>query len=177
MDMEQSRYVDRDARDLPRAAASAMGAPASCCSRISIAARRSACDASALRRTSASSRAPIWSRHRRLRAEARRRRELSQTRRDRAQRTMVTPPSRRTIRRSSSASRTSSRRGAACPNAAASSFKCSTASPTPLARFARRSAAIACASRYPYGDFWFPYLMRRLAERPANVGFFLQGAP
>ncbi|MBV8531548.1 MAG: proline dehydrogenase family protein [Candidatus Eremiobacteraeota bacterium] len=28
----------------------------------------------------------------------------------------------------------------------------------------------------PYGDNWFPYLMRRLAERPANVAFFLKGA-
>jgi proline dehydrogenase len=28
----------------------------------------------------------------------------------------------------------------------------------------------------PYGDYWFPYLMRRLAERPANLGFFLKGA-
>lgn len=28
----------------------------------------------------------------------------------------------------------------------------------------------------PYGRNWFPYLMRRLAERPANVGFFLKGA-
>ena len=28
----------------------------------------------------------------------------------------------------------------------------------------------------PYGEYWFPYLMRRLAERPANVGFFLKGA-
>jgi proline dehydrogenase len=28
----------------------------------------------------------------------------------------------------------------------------------------------------PYGEYWFPYLMRRLAERPANVGFFLRGA-
>ncbi|MBV8149640.1 MAG: proline dehydrogenase family protein [Candidatus Eremiobacteraeota bacterium] len=26
----------------------------------------------------------------------------------------------------------------------------------------------------PYGEFWFPYLMRRLAERPANVAFFLK---
>jgi proline dehydrogenase len=25
----------------------------------------------------------------------------------------------------------------------------------------------------PYGDQWFPYFMRRLAERPANLGFFL----
>jgi len=28
----------------------------------------------------------------------------------------------------------------------------------------------------PYGASWFPYLMRRLAERPANLAFFLKGA-
>jgi proline dehydrogenase len=28
----------------------------------------------------------------------------------------------------------------------------------------------------PFGHNWFPYLMRRLAERPANVAFFLRGA-
>jgi proline dehydrogenase len=26
----------------------------------------------------------------------------------------------------------------------------------------------------PYGQEWYGYLMRRLAERPANVGFFLR---
>ena len=26
----------------------------------------------------------------------------------------------------------------------------------------------------PYGPDWYPYLMRRLAERPANIGFFLK---
>jgi proline dehydrogenase len=26
----------------------------------------------------------------------------------------------------------------------------------------------------PYGDQWYPYLMRRLAERPANVAFLLR---
>ena len=26
----------------------------------------------------------------------------------------------------------------------------------------------------PYGKDWFPYFMRRLAERPANVGFFIK---
>ena len=26
----------------------------------------------------------------------------------------------------------------------------------------------------PYGQDWFPYFMRRLAERPANIGFFLR---
>ena len=25
----------------------------------------------------------------------------------------------------------------------------------------------------PYGTEWYPYLTRRLAERPANLGFFL----
>jgi proline dehydrogenase len=28
----------------------------------------------------------------------------------------------------------------------------------------------------PYGAYWFPYLMRRLAERPANLAFFVRGA-
>ena len=28
----------------------------------------------------------------------------------------------------------------------------------------------------PFGSRWFPYLMRRLAERPANLLFFLKGA-
>jgi proline dehydrogenase len=26
----------------------------------------------------------------------------------------------------------------------------------------------------PYGRLWFPYFMRRLAERPANISFFLR---
>ena len=26
----------------------------------------------------------------------------------------------------------------------------------------------------PYGDEWYGYLMRRLAERPSNVAFFLR---
>jgi len=28
----------------------------------------------------------------------------------------------------------------------------------------------------PFGAYWFPYLMRRLAERPANLAFFVRGA-
>jgi proline dehydrogenase len=28
----------------------------------------------------------------------------------------------------------------------------------------------------PFGRYWFPYLMRRLAERPANLAFVLKGA-
>jgi proline dehydrogenase len=27
----------------------------------------------------------------------------------------------------------------------------------------------------PFGEYWFPYFMRRLAERPANLGFVLKG--
>jgi proline dehydrogenase len=27
----------------------------------------------------------------------------------------------------------------------------------------------------PYGREWFPYVMRRLGERPANVRFVIQG--
>jgi proline dehydrogenase len=26
----------------------------------------------------------------------------------------------------------------------------------------------------PYGDEWYGYLMRRMAERPSNLGFFLR---
>jgi proline dehydrogenase len=26
----------------------------------------------------------------------------------------------------------------------------------------------------PYGDEWYAYLMRRMAERPANTAFFLR---
>ena len=28
----------------------------------------------------------------------------------------------------------------------------------------------------PYGSHWYPYMMRRLAERPANLWFFLRSA-
>jgi len=63
----------------------------------------------------------------------------------------------------------------ACPNAAASSFKPSTASPS-RSLAAWSSVDIACDSRCRTARFWFPYLMRRLAERPANVGFFLKNA-
>ena len=38
-----------------------------------------------------------------------------------------------------------------------------------------RLAQAGCAVRVyvPYGTEWYPYFMRRLAERPANVWFFL----
>jgi proline dehydrogenase len=28
----------------------------------------------------------------------------------------------------------------------------------------------------PYGVAWYPYLTRRMAERPANIAFFLRAA-
>jgi proline dehydrogenase len=37
-----------------------------------------------------------------------------------------------------------------------------------------RGQRVLCAA--PYGPEWFPYLMRRLAERPANLLFFLKSA-
>jgi proline dehydrogenase len=46
---------------------------------------------------------------------------------------------------------------------------------TPLARqLVERGYRVRIA--IPFGDYWFPYLMRRLAERPANLAFFLRGA-
>lgn len=46
---------------------------------------------------------------------------------------------------------------------------------TPLARsLVERGYRVRLS--IPYGDYWFPYLMRRLAERPANVAFFLKNA-
>ena len=46
---------------------------------------------------------------------------------------------------------------------------------TPLARdLVARGYRVRLA--IPFGGFWFPYLMRRLAERPANLAFFLKGA-
>jgi len=38
----------------------------------------------------------------------------------------------------------------------------------------RRGHRVLCAA--PYGPDWYPYLMRRLAERPANMLFFLRSA-
>jgi proline dehydrogenase len=37
-----------------------------------------------------------------------------------------------------------------------------------------RGQRVLCAA--PYGPDWFPYLMRRLAERPANLLFFIRNA-
>ncbi len=46
---------------------------------------------------------------------------------------------------------------------------------TPLAkRLVERGYRVRLA--VPFGSHWFPYLMRRLAERPANLAFFLKGA-
>jgi proline dehydrogenase len=42
----------------------------------------------------------------------------------------------------------------------------------------RELVAAGCPMRIyvPYGDAWYPYLTRRLAERPANVAFFARAA-
>ena len=56
----------------------------------------------------------------------------------------------------------------------ASSSRCSTAS---AATCRRRWSAEGYRVRVyvPFGQQWFPYFMRRLGERPANVGFVLRG--
>ena len=44
-----------------------------------------------------------------------------------------------------------------------------------LAASRRPAAATTTVRAYvPYGADWYGYLMRRPAERPANVGFFLR---
>ncbi|MGA7095562.1 MAG: proline dehydrogenase family protein [Candidatus Cybelea sp.] len=45
---------------------------------------------------------------------------------------------------------------------------------TPLAR-RLLDAGYRVRLSIPYGEHWFPYLMRRLAERPANLAFFVRG--
>ena len=56
----------------------------------------------------------------------------------------------------------------------ASSSRCSTAF---AATCRRRCVAEGYRVRVyvPFGQQWFPYFMRRLGERPANVGFVLEG--
>ena len=44
-----------------------------------------------------------------------------------------------------------------------------------LQTHARRRRATASASTSRSAGEWFPYFMRRLGERPANVGFVLRG--
>jgi proline dehydrogenase len=39
-----------------------------------------------------------------------------------------------------------------------------------------REAGLPLRLAAPYGAKWFEYLMRRLAERPANLTFFLRSA-
>ena len=39
---------------------------------------------------------------------------------------------------------------------------------------AGRAGADRCGSTCPYGDEWYGYLVRRMAERPANLAFFLR---
>ena len=37
---------------------------------------------------------------------------------------------------------------------------------------AQRGERVRCL--VAYGEYWFPWYMRRLAERPANIGFVLR---
>ena len=59
---------------------------------------------------------------------------------------------------------------------AASSTRCSTASgPAEQRRLASGGAQMRVY--LPYGSDWYGYLVRRLAERPANLAFFLRSLP
>ena len=55
-----------------------------------------------------------------------------------------------------------------------SSTRCSTAS-GPRNRSGSPTAADQMRVYIPYGEEWYGYLMRRMAEKPANVMFFLRG--
>ena len=45
-----------------------------------------------------------------------------------------------------------------------------------LRRFVERLVQLGHKVRVyvPYGDQWYPYLMRRMAEKPANLALFLR---
>ena len=123
-----------------------------------------------LRRTSASARAPTWSLRRSRTRRRRRRRRLCATGRALAPAggfTAIATHDERMIehaiafaerhgsRRSDSSSRCSSAcgRSSSCPSS---------------------SAGYEVLVATPYGPDWYRYLMRRLAERPANIGFLLR---
>ena len=73
----------------------------------------------------------------------------------------------RTISRSSARS-SSTRPRPACRRMASSSTCCTASSGRTAAPRARR---LRIRVLIAYGDYWFPWYMRRLAERPANVWF------
>ena len=56
---------------------------------------------------------------------------------------------------------------------AATSTRCSTASGR-RSRSGSPTAGEKVRVYVPYGDEWYGYLMRRLAERPSNLAFFLR---
>ena len=64
-------------------------------------------------------------------------------------------------------------RAAPRPRAATSSCRCSTAC-RPDAQVELAAAGERMRVYVPYGTQWYGYFMRRLAERPANVAFFLR---
>ena len=56
----------------------------------------------------------------------------------------------------------------------ASSSRCCTASAA-ICRAGSSGTAIGVRVYVPFGREWFPYFMRRLGERPANVMFVVRG--
>ena len=79
----------------------------------------------------------------------------------------------RDARRADDRARDRVRRPRADPARSGSSSRCSTAcGPQLQLSLVRRGYAVLVAT--PYGPDWYRYLMRRLAERPANIGFLLR---
>ncbi len=171
--MEQSRYVDVRS-PFTAACASDTTTSASCCSRISIEARPIWRRCFRSRQTCASSRARIWSRPTWLIRTS-------------ATSTNVTSSSPKTALSHDGYTAIATHdpkiidrvaEYAAIAQAAKTGrfeFQMLYGIASPLAR---RVLARGYRVRLsiPYGEYWFPYLMRRLAERPANLAFFLRRA-
>ena len=103
-----------------------------------------------------------------LHGQGRRRRRVPPARRDGAPRRRV---------RGDSDARRGAHRAVSCARRARGDRPRPLRAPDALRRAARASARARAAGykvlvATPYGPEWYPYLMRRLAERPANLGFF-----
>ena len=146
-------------------------ASASCSRRTSTARPTTSSACSRSRRTCASSRARTSSPRR-----SRTRRSATSTARTSSSSSAACAAARtsRSRRTTSAIIRTCRRSPSARASAAtASSSRCSTACGPALQRaLAAEGYKVLVAT--PFGPDWYPYLMRRLAERPANLGFFLR---
>ena len=161
----------RDACDLTSDCATPATTPSEpCCSRTSTGRPTTSSDCCRGRRTSASSRAPTSSRRDRIPGEGGRRPRVRRARRARS--------ARRRVHRRRDARRSDHRQVqafAAREGIARDRFEFQMlygVRPALQRSIAAEGYKVLVAT--PFGPDWYPYLMRRLAERPANLGFFLQ---